>query len=218
MKILFSILFLYICSVYYLSYMQRNCNLASGEDAFTSFEISDRPFSKEATLFTNMETREIEGYPNYFVTSDGDVYSRNFKGMGIAREMKLTMAANGYLTVRLGRKSGLLLVHRIVAEAFIPNPTGKRTVNHRNMVKSDNYVSNLEWATYQENHVHSFRNGRKSAIGERVHTAKLTATEVRQIRKLYKRYVVTYKMLAERFGISWWQVKEIIDRNDWKHI
>lgn len=214
----------YICCVHYLIHMQRNHNLASSKSAFTSFgnnsfyELSDGPLLKEATLFNVMETRDIEGYPNYFVTSDGDVYSKDFKGMGYPGQMKLTPAANGYLTVRLGRKSGLLYVHRLIADAFIPNPKMKRTVNHKNMVKSDNYVSNLEWATYQENHIHSFKNGRRSAIGEEVHTSKLNPGQVRQIRRSYKRYVVTYKMLAERFDISWWQVKKIVDRNNWKHI
>lgn len=209
----------YLCCVHYLIHMQRNHNLASGESSFApSKGLSDGQLSMEATLFNAMETKEIEGYPNYFVTSNGDIYNRDYKGKGIVRQMKLTRAANGYLTVRLGRKSGLLLVHRLIAEAFIPNPEGKRTVNHKNMVKSDNYVSNLEWATYQENHVHSFKNGRRSAIGEGVHTSKLTADQVLQIRRLYKPRVVTYTMLAEMFGISWWQVKEITDRNDWKHI
>ena len=217
-KIAIYILLLYICNAHCLIYMQKNYKTTSKESAFTPNGLSDEPLSAEVYLFNIMETRDIEGYPNYFVTSDGDVYNGDYKGKGIVRQMKLTPAANGYLTVNFGRKSGLLLVHRLIANAFIPNPKMKRTVNHKNMVKSDNYVSNLEWATYQENHIHSFKNGRRSAIGEGVHTAKLNADEVRQIRKSYKRYVVTYKMLAERFGVSWWQIKEITDRNDWKHI
>jgi hypothetical protein len=67
----------------------------------------------------------------------------------------------GYLRIGLcinGRRI-FRPVHRLIAMAFIPNPQNKPTVNHKNGIKTDNRVENLEWATISENTQHSFDNG-----------------------------------------------------------
>ena len=72
---------------------------------------------------------------------------------------------NGYLLVSIweNNKEKKLLVHRMVAKAFIPNPDNKKTVNHKQGNKKDNRWLKLEWNTRQENTIHSYRElGRKS--------------------------------------------------------
>ena len=64
-----------------------------------------------------------------------------------------------YVMLSINNKPVSRSVHRLVAEAFIPNPSNKRTVNHIDGNKANNCVSNLEWNTLGENHKHAFKTG-----------------------------------------------------------
>lgn len=68
---------------------------------------------------------------------------------------------DGYTTVKLYKdnKGYQKSVHRVVAEAYIPNPENKPQVNHKDLNKKNNEVPNLEWVTQAENQSHAIRNG-----------------------------------------------------------
>ena len=88
--------------------------------------------------------KEIEQYPNYEINEFGIIRNKTTGNI-----KKQSDSVHGYMTVRLGKKK--LYVHRLVAEAFIPNPHGYPQVNHKDEDKSNNHVSNLEWCTSKYN-------------------------------------------------------------------
>ena len=114
------------------------------------------------------EWRSLINYPGYSVSSIGRVKSNarkmwNGKGWFISKErlLKPNLLAKGYYQVDLkfDKKRHLRQVHRLVAEAFLPNPNNLPQINHINGVKNDNRVENLEWCTNSENQIHAYRNG-----------------------------------------------------------
>lgn len=81
----------------------------------------------------------------------------------------------GYLiiTISVDKVRRTVKIHRLVAEAFIPNPENKPQVNHKDGKHDNNCVSNLEWCTSSENHLHAYRTlGRKAHRSESSGRAK----------------------------------------------
>lgn len=154
------------------------------------------------------------GVLHYSIARDGRVYSHK---MGRFLTC-FTDASYGYVRVGLlvaPRKQRLFAVHRLLAQTFLPNPEQKRTVNHKNGLKTDNRIKNLEWATYAENMQHAFRTGLiVIATGARHHGAKLTFSQVEEIRVL--RGSDTQIAIGKKFGVSRGCVQAILDGRSWR--
>lgn len=94
--------------------------------------------------------KDVVGYEGkYKVSNLGNVMSYNFYRNKKPRLLKLLNHNCGYYTVNLSRKS--FLVHRLVAEAFIPNPNNYPQIDHINTIRNDNRVENLRWCTKTDN-------------------------------------------------------------------
>jgi NUMOD4 motif/HNH endonuclease/NUMOD1 domain len=103
------------------------------------------------------EWRDIPGYDMYQASNLGNV-----KNKKLDKQLAKCQSDRGYerLTLRKTQSDGKKIyvtedVHRLVAKAFLPNPENKKTVNHKNKVRNDNRIDNLEWATYSEQNKHA---------------------------------------------------------------
>lgn len=97
--------------------------------------------------------KTIEDYPNYMISNMGNVKAIKWHRGNKEKEIKLYTTYKGYLRVRLSKngKAKQFQIHRLVAQAFIPNPENKPYIDHINTDRTDNRVENLRWVTNKEN-------------------------------------------------------------------
>ena len=100
--------------------------------------------------------REWPRDPRIMVSNKGNVVSCK---RGAWTPLKGSRSSPGYRQVGAGYHGSTQLVHRMVAETWIPNPNNYREVNHINGDKDDNRVENLEWVTHRQNMHHAVRTG-----------------------------------------------------------
>lgn len=122
---------------------------------------------------------------------------------------------NGYM--RTGLKQNSHTVHRLVALAFLENKENKPQINHKNSIRHDNCVENLEWCTSGENMRHAIAAGRKPSLkGQRHGSAILKDADIPKIRQMLK-YEKICKV-AKIFGVGRNVIGEIGRGITWKHI
>jgi len=170
--------------------------------------------------------KRVKGFEDsYEVSSDGCVRTIDRicgKRPGLLKSKILKQFdSRGYRFVILSKNGSKknCYVHRLVAQCFIPNPENKPQVNHKNGVKSDNVLTNLEWSTIQDNHLHSYRElnrHRPNQKGDRNTNSKLTRNQVNDIINRYKSKKSTAIQLAKEFSINKNYVYQLSNGKTWK--
>lgn len=132
--------------------------------------------------------KPVVGYEGlYEVSSKGNV--RNLK---TGRILKPIYSTNGYATVNLTRayndktKQTKKLIHRLVAQAFIPNPNNLSDVNHKDEIKTNNNLDNLEWISHRDNMNYGTRTERM---------AKSNSKPIQQLDMKTRLIIATYPSL-----------------------
>lgn len=178
--------------MFQLNNINKNKPVCIGAIPLLAVEI-DRPPMQRAFCFMKHQEiwKPVVGYEGlYEVSFFGDL--RSVKSQMLISQQTIN---SGYKTVHLSKnnKRKAFTVHRLVAQAFIPNPEGKPQVNHINADKKDNRVENLEWCTASENIKNIFKNGggyniRESSAKRMKHIgtkfAKQNGDRLRELNKL----------------------------------
>lgn len=173
--------------------------------------------------------KPIVGYEGLYIVSNyGDVISlprkkwsgRN-KSFSTTKEKKLSLCnRSGYKAVELFKdgKGTMKSVHRLVAESFIPNIDNKKEVNHKDGIRTNNLISNLEWATRKENSIHSVNTLRKN-VGNAHNNRKINSDSAYKIKEFYntrKSLGLSCDKIGFMFGITGANVCQIGKNKTWK--
>jgi hypothetical protein len=137
--------------------------------------------------------KPIDNYLNYMVSNFGRIKNINYRGTGKTKFIKGTKHNNyTYITLSKNNKLKAYLLHRLVAEAFIPNPENKPCINHKDCNRQNNRTDNLEWCTQKENIQYMDK------LKRRVANKKLNEEEVKIIKEI-KKQGYSYKKVWELF-------------------
>lgn len=167
--------------------------------------------------------KPVAGYERcYSVSTSGNIKRTKATNSTTAgRERSFYKNKGGYLELGLweNNKRVVRKVHRLVAITFLGNPPKGLEVNHKDGIKTNNHVSNLEYVTHSENVKHGYRLGLyKPRNGENHHMAKMKEKDVLKIRELFSGNICTQSELSQIYKISSQLVHSIVRRKKWTHI
>lgn len=165
------------------------------------------------------EWRPLPGFEGgYEISSYGRVISHRHKaGTTILSPYFNPSRKYYYISVQMpDRKRRNLILHRLVAQAFIPRVEGKPLVNHIDADRKNNNVSNLEWCTYQENTDHAKALGLIPAYNYRLNPRVLLTPDLaRQIVAKAREKKLSYTQVAALFGVKYSTVAHIMTGRQW---
>lgn len=143
---------------------------------------------------------------DYEITRDGQVINK-ITGHTLLGQPN----GKGYLRVKIAGQ--LRFIHRLVAEKYVPNPSGYEQVNHKDGNKLNNCADNLEWVTNQMNRDHAVQNGLHQS-GEQCARSKLNWEKVEYIRSHPE---ISNSEYAEMYGVSRSTINDVKKYRTWKN-
>ncbi len=170
--------------------------------------------------------KAIVGYEEiYSIAENGRVWSHERTNVSINGKTKYEYKIGGkwlkpwisskptYVCITLykNKKSKHHKIHRLIAQTFIPNLENKPEINHKNGIKLDNRIENLEWVTHKENMQHAYKNGliNKSA------NAKLNWQQIEEIRQNHVKKGTYTRKPWEKHNISRGHYYRVLNREIW---
>jgi flagellar hook-basal body complex protein FliE len=163
--------------------------------------------------------KSIEGFEGrYEVSSLGRfkalgrpiVYKDGRKGNLNEKMIKGSIGNNGYYSITFDSTTRKL-AHRVVAETFLGKQEYRLTVNHKDGIKTNNSIDNLEWATYKENNDHARNTGLCNQHGNNTNLTKFSEQLIAALKKVKNKYQTSAGDLAEIFDMSQSHVYEILN-------
>jgi hypothetical protein len=167
-----------------------------------------------------VEYRDIPGFPGYRVGSDGTVWSNrcNRKSGWVQRRTWISRGGYPRLDLSVNNRPVRCTVAHLVLVAFVgPRKPGTVARHFPDNDKTNNSPNNLQWGTLKENTADQKLAG-TLPIGEKVWSAKLTASDVRKIRKLRRQRGLSHQRIADQFGVGRSQIQRICAGEKWKHV
>lgn len=157
---------------------------------------------KETTLVT------IENFNSYEINRNGEIFSSYTNKL-----MKYQIDRKGYfrVTLRKNNKAHTVLVHRLIAKAFLPTEDYTQTVNHKDGNKLNNQLDNLEWMSLSDNVIHAYDTGLNSSKGENNNNSKLSNEKIEFIRASKE----PSSLIAGMLGIHPSTVRKIRNKKLW---
>lgn len=162
---------------------------------------------------------QLDDYDGYYVNQLGQVWSTRKYKEGRLLNLSLNTCGYPHVSLSLGKgKKHQRTVHRLVATCFLYNPDFLPHINHKDGVKTNNHVDNLEWCSQSHNTKHAFSTGLMvPRQGVKHHKAILSEQDVIEIWELLKTGMPQVD-IAKRYGVKRGTITEIKKGRQWQHI
>lgn len=166
-------------------------------------------------VWKDLDLPELDG--RYQINNFGEVRAKE-----TGQVYTYSLGAKGYYITKLRLSDGRTRsysTHRLKAIAFIPNPDNLPEINHKNGIKKDIRLLNLEWSTSSDNQKHAYRLGlRKKLIGDKNAATKLTVEQVKKIKSELLIGLRSCYAISKEFDIDSSVIYKIRDGINWKHV